>query len=359
MGGRQLPKPHTLTPRTHCMHSAARARPALHTAPVHALHMLCVQHTLQMLCTAHTGCMAPGHALPALYMLRPPHCTHCAACTGRTPRAHALSTLQRRQTPGTCCTRWVRCTCYTHRHCTCCTPARTVCTALHGVCCMLCTRLHCTHCVHRTQRHRMHCADTAHTLYTLRAHSYCAQIHAVPTHCACPAHIVRTAPLAHRLSCARCTRTAHTAHIRCALHAAGADIALCTLHAPHTDTAPWALRAASALHTLHAVAMRHKPPCTRTPSPAHAHPHCARASRIPPCAQFPCTRGLLRPAVRTPARTLSTPRLPARAGRALRTSLYAHRHAPAADALLAPTLPAARTGAHRARRAQTSHTCIP
>lgn len=307
-GGQLLPKPHTLQAQRCTCTACTLCGPCpctAHTArATHTANAACCRH-----CTrspwARTACVV--HAAPtALHMLHSLHVSH----TQSTCSEGAAGVL------GTHCICWVRCTCCTHRHCT---PARAACSALHGMRCTLCTCLCCTRCVRCTQRPRMHCANTAHTLHALHAHSYCVRIHAAPPRWARPA---RVALFAHTLSCAHCTRTACTAHVRCAVHAAGAGVALCTLHTRHTDTARRALRAAPALRTLHAMDTRHKLPRTRTPTLRthftsstprsvrcmHAPPHpTARTPSPPPCPRrqaAPCAH----PCVRTDA--LLTPTLP-------------------------------------------------
>lgn len=154
----------------------------------------------------------------------------------------------------------------------------------------------------------MHCADTAHMLHALRPHRYCARIPAVPTHCARPAHIAHAALLVQTLSCAHCTLTAHSLHtyaVPCMLQVQTLRCACCT-HGTRT------------LHPGHCALHLHCTHCTwwvcSTNCPAHAHPHCAHASHIPPHTQS--TAGV--PSRSPPCAPRCTPRAPwapARAGR--------------------------------------------
>lgn len=237
-------------------------------------------------------------------MLRPLHCTCYTACTRRTLRVHALSTLQRqqaqhRQTLGTHCTCWMCRTCCTHRHCRCCTPARTVCTTLHGVLHALqVPSLHALCALHTKAPYAL-CRHCTHAACTASPQILCTDSCCAYTLCTPCTHCTRCTPCTDTELCTLHTHCTLTAHIRCALHAAGADIALCMLHAWHTDAAPWPLRTAPALHTLHMVGMQHKLPCTRAPTLrtcfTHSTPHSVH-----------CRRALPLPAVRTPVHTPGT-----------------------------------------------------
>lgn len=175
--------------RTRCRHSAARAQHALCAGPVHALHTLRVQRTPQTPRAADTARAAPGHALPASYMLHPPHCTCCTACTCRTRRAPALRALQgcwahtayvgcaahavRIDTARLHVQRALRCMACAARsaHAS---AARAVCAAHKGpVCTVQTLHTHCTHCMptatvcgYTLRPHAGHAPHALHSLHT-------------------------------------------------------------------------------------------------------------------------------------------------------------------------------------------------